>query len=1000
MDYELVDLIDFDELKKLTDKWTHLIGLPMGIFDPHGNALLGSGWLSICTAFHRVHPITSERCRQSDQENFDRLEDGEEFCYVRCPNGLVDAGAAIVVDGKYLGGLGFGQFFLEPPDMDFFAKQADAFDFDKERYLAAVKEVPILSLEYVEQVSRIWLRIARMIADTSLAKLNLMELNCELEKQAEEMRIKENKFQMMEHSIENAPDRIAWVDPEGHFLYANKAACAAMGCTKQDILLKRISDLNPQLPPEKWAQHFQDVKQSKSIRQETQHVDEKGGVHDVEVSTNYLHFAGQEFLCSFGKDITKRKRTQKKLAEQLEFEQVITSIATRLAQAKPEHLKVTIDTTLETLGLFLCTERAFLAQFSEDGNHLYFSNLWAAEDITPDSGMFEMDIASIPWVAQQIHNNRIIYAGPELEGLPPEAEELRERLIQDGINSGVVVPIQVEGHSIGMLGLDTLNQPRDYEQPIIDRLRLVADMIGTTLHRIRAQEILDQQLLFEDLISRLSATFIHIKAAEIDKRIEIGLQLIVEFMDMERAHLFQFDSEQNKLIQTHAFTTTVTNVAPKTLQKNKYPWFFEKLLNREPISFSTLDNLPKDAGAEREYLQQQGIQSVMVLPLVAAGVTHGCLSLASLTKECKWPGKLLQQFSLLAEVLSNALLRKLADEKIGRSLSEVQLMKERLEQENVYLREEMQVNTSHEGIVGESAAINSVKAAINQVAPSDATVLITGETGTGKELVTHAIHNSSQRNKDSLIKLNCAALPPSLIEAELFGREKGAYTGALTRQAGRFELADGGTLFLDEIGDMPLELQGKLLRVLQEGEFERLGGVQVLKTDVRVIAATNKDLTQAVAEGRFREDLYYRLNVFPIEVPPLRTRAEDIPLLVWHFVQELSKGMGKTITHLSKSTMNELQHYPWPGNVRELKNVIERALIVCNSETLHIKLTTDNAPAPADSLTLDEVNRNHILSVLEKTGWRVRGRNGAAQFLAVNPQTLDSRMKKLGIKRP
>jgi formate hydrogenlyase transcriptional activator len=289
------------------------------------------------------------------------------------------------------------------------------------------------------------------------------------------------------------------------------------------------------------------------------------------------------------------------------------------------------------------------------------------------------------------------------------------------------------------------------------------------------------------------------------------------------------------------------------------------------------------------------------------------------------------------------------------------------------------------------------------VAGTPATVLLIGETGTGKELLARAIHNLSPRCARPMVTLNCAALPATLVESELFGREKGAFTGAVTRQIGRFELADGSTLFLDEIGELPLELQAKLLRVLQEGQFERLGSSKPIKTDVRIIAATNRDLEKAVKEGRFREDLYYRLNVFPITMPPLRQRREDIPLLVSAFAKDIVRTLGKTIDAIPRSTLTELQRYSWPGNIRELRNVVERALIVCRGSTLHFDLpaqaSTSAVVGSPPNRTLEEVERRHILSVLEETGWRVSGKNGAAAILGLNRSTLESRMAKLGIVR-
>ncbi len=333
---------------------------------------------------------------------------------------------------------------------------------------------------------------------------------------------------------------------------------------------------------------------------------------------------------------------------------------------------------------------------------------------------------------------------------------------------------------------------------------------------------------------------------------------------------------------------------------------------------------------------------------------------------------------------------------------EAEEQRRRLNLEKVYLQEEIQMEHNFGEIVGASRTIKSLFRDIERVAATDSTVLITGETGTGKELVARAIHGASARQNSVLIKVNCAALPAGLIESELFGHEKGAFTGATQRRVGRFELADGGTIFLDEIGDLPAELQVKLLRVLQDGEFERVGGSKTLKVDVRVIAATNRDLEQAVEQGRFRSDLYYRLKVYPIHVPALRERKGDIPLLVNYLVQKYAKRMGKTIETVPQRAMDALRSYAWPGNVRELENVIERAVIVSPQTELELgEWLREAGPAADDGLllTLDDVQRRHIVSALEHTGWRVSGPKGAAHILGMKPTTLQARMKKLGIVR-
>jgi transcriptional regulator with GAF, ATPase, and Fis domain len=332
----------------------------------------------------------------------------------------------------------------------------------------------------------------------------------------------------------------------------------------------------------------------------------------------------------------------------------------------------------------------------------------------------------------------------------------------------------------------------------------------------------------------------------------------------------------------------------------------------------------------------------------------------------------------------------------------------RLRAQNLYLQEEIKAVHNFEEILGQSPALTAVLDNVSRVALTDSTVLITGETGSGKELIARAIHSHSRRKDKPLIKINCAALPSGLVESELFGHERGAFTGAIARRVGRFELAHGGTIFLDEIGELPAEAQAKLLRVLQEREVDRVGGTAPVKVDVRVLAATNRDLLKAVREKTFREDLYYRLSVFPVQVPPLRDRQEDIPLLVHFLVNKFVLQIGKRIECVSKETMQRLLAYRWPGNVRELENVIERAVILASGPTLEIGadvLMTESgqhsgvtAPTPQPG-TLEEMERSHMTAVLRQTDWVIDGPRGAAKILGLHPNTLRSRMKKLGLAR-
>ena len=371
----------------------------------------------------------------------------------------------------------------------------------------------------------------------------------------------------------------------------------------------------------------------------------------------------------------------------------------------------------------------------------------------------------------------------------------------------------------------------------------------------------------------------------------------------------------------------------------------------------------------------------------------------STTTEYEWTPDIIEQLRLAAGVFGQALARKNSHEALQRALDEVRQLREQAAGEDAQGRPDAcGLRVSHL-IVSASPAARHALAQAELVARTPATVLLLGETGVGKEVFARAIHELSPRSRRQMIHVNCAAIPGALIESELFGRERGAYTGAVTRQIGRFETAHLSTIFLDEIGDLPLEVQAKLLRAIQERVIERLGSSQAIKVDVRIITATNRNLEQAVADRLFREDLFYRLNVFPIAVPPLRERVEDVPGLMWEFIDEFSKSFGKPIESISKDSMRQLERYAWPGNVRELRNVIERAVILATGPRLTVPMpAVPRQPQAAASLA--DVQLEHIRGALESANWRIRGDGGAAERLGLKPTTLESRMAKLGLVRP
>ena len=514
----------------------------------------------------------------------------------------------------------------------------------------------------------------------------------------------------------------------------------------------------------------------------------------------------------------------------------------------------------------------------------------------------------------------------------------------------------------------------------------------------------EKRLQFERLLADLATEFIGLPADQVDGAIESAQCRIGEALGFDRSSLFQF-SETGEMILTHSWVGPGFESYPARIPaKEFFPWLTKRILGGETLRISSISELPPEAVRDLQTFKEHGPKSTLVFPLASEGSVFGALAFGTLREELRWADELVARLHVVASLFESTLARKRSEENLKKALAEVRQLKDQLQQEKAYLQEEVAALHGPSGIIGDSTALREVLSQVDRVAPTDTTVLILGETGTGKELLASAIHNHSRRKGRLMIKVNCAALSPTLIEAELFGREKGAYTGALSSQAGRFELANGSTFFLDEVAELPLELQAKLLRVLENGQFERIGSTKTVQVDVRLIAASNRDLALAVSEGAFRADLYYRLNAFPIMVPPLRDHTEDIPALTWAFARELGQALGKPVERIPRETMAALQHYSWPGNVRELRNLIERAIILGNSSTLQLP------PGPVTELQRDALQaletaersnaKKLILKVLESTGWRVRGSGGAAEILGLKPTTLEARMKKLGLHRP
>jgi formate hydrogenlyase transcriptional activator len=561
-----------------------------------------------------------------------------------------------------------------------------------------------------------------------------------------------------------------------------------------------------------------------------------------------------------------------------------------------------------------------------------------------------------------------------------------------GFRSLCALPLMIRGKSIGAITVGSLTRFQ-YTEADAEFLMEVANQIAIAIDNMQSYDDLRR-------VSRELGALVEVNRA-IGRHLERdalfgALAACLEGLLRTDRFGIELPLGDDKL-QGHLLTprgglpqSTEPHVLPAA--ETACNWVIE---NRQWIVTASREELRERFPVTFQVMSREGMESLCAIPLLTGETCRGVLFCMAAAEGAygELPRALLEKVAVAVAV---ALDDCLAHE-------EVRQLRDRLVAENVYLQEEIKTEYNFEEIIGQSAPLQRLLRKVEQVAPTETTVLIEGETGTGKELLARAIHNLSPRKDRPLVKVNCGAIPAGLVESELFGHEKGAFTGALQRRTGRFELADGGTIFLDEVSELPADVQVKLLRALQEGEFERVGSSRASKVDVRIIAATNRDLKEAVKAVAFRSDLFYRLNVFPLEVPPLRERRSDIGLLVSFFVSKFAKKLGKQIHGVSKDTMDRLTKYTWPGNIRELQNVIERAVVLAEGPVVRIDesmVRVDTASQAPGLVSLEDLERAHIIRALRETNWVIHGGQGAASILGINPSTLRSRMEKLGIKRP
>jgi formate hydrogenlyase transcriptional activator len=586
----------------------------------------------------------------------------------------------------------------------------------------------------------------------------------------------------------------------------------------------------------------------------------------------------------------------------------------------------------------------------------------------------------------------------------PRFPKLMSMLRENGVKSFCTVPLTTAQRRLGAMGFGSL-QARTYQDDELEFMQQVAKQVAVAVdNALNAEAALasQTQLMHERDRQRLllevnNAVISHLELDELFPAVSACLRKVIQH---DGSSLLLFDAETRRWrIHVLDFTRNESFVEEGQAEESTRSPCCQAIETGKPALYREreLQEMASVSAVAQELLDR-GVKSFCSVPLVSHSRTLGALNVGRRQDDGFTP----QDVELLCQVaqqvaiaVENALAHR-----------QVRELKDKLAKEKLYLEEEIQTEYNFEEIVGESPALRRVLKDVQTVAGTDSTVLILGETGSGKELIARALHNLSDRRERTFVKLNCAAIPTGLLESELFGHEKGAFTGAIATKIGRFELADGGTLFLDEVGEIPLELQVKLLRVLQEQEFERLGSTRTIRVNVRMVAATNRELDQMVEEQRFRSDLYYRLKVFPITVPPLRERAEDIPLLVRHFAQKFAQHMKKRVETIPAEAMKALQAYPWPGNIRELENFIERAVILSSGSDLFVPLAELKRPSPpvhtgnGSVVTLEEAERDHILKALRETNWTIGGPAGAAAKLGMKRTTLQSKMQKLGIMRP
>jgi transcriptional regulator with GAF, ATPase, and Fis domain len=699
-----------------------------------------------------------------------------------------------------------------------------------------------------------------------------------------------------------------------------------------------------------------------------------------------------------------------------EFNERLLASAWRMNLESSRGMRIEIETALKDLAEILGADHFSLCTKSPPGDN------WETVLDHPVAGASEPlgDLAprKLSFV-QKLIGERDFLVLNHLPGDPSRKRSAvcgRTLVGPAGQDSILVFPVKTDGGNAYLLSFFFVRKSCPVPPPVVPALQPAVGFIASAYDSSRSALENEELTCFEDLLGEISSTYVNIPVDDIDRAVTQDLKRLCKLMNADRySILILKHSEKENTELLYSYTAKHEN-NPEQFEAgdawvmehgghNLFRCINEICLRGKHHAFSDVEELPDNEKLVKEAMYRMGVKSQLAVPVSANGEVIGLMIIFVARTPRQWRGGLIQKIRQFGDLFASAYARKRFEEARRKAHGEITRLKARLESDFRYLNSEFEKTVGGKIIVGDSRAMNRVMEQVMQVAPTTTPVLLLGETGVGKGILAQSLHQASRLGERPLVQLNCATLAPGLVESELFGHERGAFTGADRQRSGRFEIAEGTTLFLDEIGEMPLELQAKLLRVLETGEYERLGGTKTRKTDARIIAATNRDLEAEVVAGRFRKDLWYRLSIFPIRIPPLRERMEDIPAIVDGFMEKFSRLSGKHFAPIAESVMDDLKRHPWPGNVRELRNIIERAVIVSDGDALCVTmpnrpLNVEGPEPQGDLRPLVEIERLHILRVLKKAAWRIEGAGGAADILGFNPSTLRSRMRKLGIRRP